>query len=116
MTTRRTRAVVIPGLVSRWPCVAAACGSDEGSSSDSSPAEESEAATPTDTEAAGESAGAAGAVDTIGFIYVGPKDDFGYNQAAYEGSVAERGFVPTSKCSRQRTFPKPLKPKPSCRT
>ena len=25
---------------------------------------------------------------TIGFIYVGPKDDFGYNQAAYEGSQA----------------------------
>lgn len=25
---------------------------------------------------------------TAGFIYVGPKDDFGYNQAAYEGSVA----------------------------
>ena len=25
---------------------------------------------------------------TIGFIYVGPKDDFGYNQAAYEGSLA----------------------------
>ena len=24
----------------------------------------------------------------VGFIYVGPKDDFGYNQAAYEGSVA----------------------------
>jgi simple sugar transport system substrate-binding protein/basic membrane protein A len=23
---------------------------------------------------------------TVGFIYVGPKDDFGYNQAAYEGS------------------------------
>ena len=25
---------------------------------------------------------------TVGFIYVGPKDDFGYNQAAYEGSEA----------------------------
>ncbi len=25
---------------------------------------------------------------TVGFIYVGPKDDFGYNQAAYEGSLA----------------------------
>ncbi|MDY7106905.1 MAG: BMP family ABC transporter substrate-binding protein [Actinomycetota bacterium] len=24
----------------------------------------------------------------VGFIYVGPKDDFGYNQAAYEGSLA----------------------------
>ena len=25
---------------------------------------------------------------TVGFIFVGPKDDFGYNQAAYEGSQA----------------------------
>jgi basic membrane protein A and related proteins len=25
---------------------------------------------------------------TVGFIYVGPKDDFGYNQAAYQGSLA----------------------------
>ena len=83
MTTRRTRAVVVPGLVA-LALVAAVCGSDEGSSSDSSPAETS----PTGTEAAGESAGAAGAVDTVGFIYVGPKDDFGYNQAAYEGSLA----------------------------
>jgi basic membrane protein A and related proteins len=81
MTTRRTRAVVVPGLVA-LALVAAACGSDEGSSSDSSPAE------PTGTEAAGESTGEAGAVDTVGFIYVGPKDDFGYNQAAYEGSLA----------------------------
>src|SRR6478752_6291510 len=26
--------------------------------------------------------------EKIGFIFVGPKDDFGYNQAAYEGSQA----------------------------
>ena len=35
-----------------------------------------------------------GAVDTVGFIYVGPKDDFGYNQAAYEGSVAVQEAFP----------------------
>jgi len=38
------------------------------------------------------SSGSDGAKDdgefTAGFIYVGPKDDFGYNQAAYEGSEA----------------------------
>lgn len=28
---------------------------------------------------------------TVGFIYVGPKDDFGYNQAAYEAAVAAAG-------------------------
>ena len=26
--------------------------------------------------------------EKVGFIFVGPKDDFGYNQAAYEGSQA----------------------------
>src|SRR5258708_19511152 len=34
-------------------------------------------------------AGAPGTGGTkIGFIFVGPKDDYGYNQAAYEGSQA----------------------------
>lgn len=31
---------------------------------------------------------ASGGDFTVGFIYVGPKDDFGYNQAAYQGSQA----------------------------
>lgn len=39
-------------------------------------------------EATGTSAVSAGTIDTVGFIYVGPKDDFGYNEAAYEGSLA----------------------------
>ena len=34
------------------------------------------------------------AARTIGFIFVGPKDDFGYNQAAYEGSQAVAEGVP----------------------
>lgn len=38
------------------------------------------------------SAGAATAcgknADTVGFIFVGPKNDYGYNQAAYEGAMA----------------------------
>lgn len=104
MTTRRTRAVVIPGLVA-LAMVAAACGSDEGSSSDSSPAEESEDTTPTGTEAAGESAGATGDVDTVGFIYVGPKDDFGYNQAAYEGSVAMQESFPDIEVLQAENVP-----------
>jgi simple sugar transport system substrate-binding protein/basic membrane protein A len=85
--------------------VAAACGSDEEPSSDSSPAEESEASTPTDTEAAGESASAAGDVDTVGFIYVGPKDDFGYNQAAYEGSVAMQASFPDLEVLQAENVP-----------
>lgn len=30
---------------------------------------------------------------TVGFIYVGPKDDYGYNQAAYEGAEAMAAAV-----------------------
>ena len=38
---------------------------------------------------AGSASGAPGTGGTkIGFIFVGPKDDYGYNQAAYEGSQA----------------------------
>ena len=37
---------------------------------------------------------ATGDVDTVGFIFVGPKDDFGYNQAAYAGSEAVKTAFP----------------------
>lgn len=52
--------------------VAAGCGSSDSGSSASS------------------DGGGSGGDDefTVGYIYVGPKDDFGYNQAAYEGSLA----------------------------
>ena len=30
----------------------------------------------------------------VGFIFVGPKDDFGYNQAAYQGSQAVKAAIP----------------------
>jgi basic membrane protein A len=66
----------------------AACGSDDAAS----PATSAAAA---DTTAGGDSAapdapadapGVGG--DKVGFIFVGPKDDYGYNQAAFEGSEA----------------------------
>jgi simple sugar transport system substrate-binding protein/basic membrane protein A len=50
--------------------VAAGCGGDDSTSSSSGGGEGEDSAF------------------TVGFIYVGPKDDFGYNQAAYEGSLA----------------------------
>ena len=52
--------------------IATACGGDD------------DEATGTGAETAAASADAL----KVGFIYVGPKDDFGYNQAAYEGSEA----------------------------
>ncbi|MEB3210189.1 MAG: BMP family ABC transporter substrate-binding protein [Leptolyngbyaceae bacterium] len=41
----------------------------------------------TDTADAGGEAGAGGEPLTVGFIYVGPKDDYGYNQAHAEGAA-----------------------------
>ena len=63
----------------------AACGSDGTDTADTA-----DTADETGSEAAddADSGGGSGAVDVVGFIYVGPKDDFGYNQAAFEGSQA----------------------------
>lgn len=65
--------------------VASACG--DSKSDDSKPA--SGAATGAATGGTCASAGASGpgtGGSAIGFIFVGPKDDFGYNQAAYAGA------------------------------
>jgi simple sugar transport system substrate-binding protein/basic membrane protein A len=65
---------------------AAACG---GSSSDAEKSSGSE------TTAAGATASGPGAGSKkVGFIFVGPKDDYGYNQAAYEGSQAVKKKFP----------------------
>lgn len=58
--------------------VVAACGSDDETDTASDPG----------TEAAGD------ADVTVGFIYVGPKDDFGYNQAVYDGSQVIKSEFP----------------------
>jgi basic membrane protein A len=67
----------------------AACGGDDGAS--------------TSTEDTG--GGAADAEFTVGFIYVGPKDDFGYNQAAYEGSEAVADAFPDVEVLQAENVP-----------
>jgi basic membrane protein A len=42
---------------------------------------------------------------TAGFIYVGPKDDFGYNQAAYEGSLAVEAALPDIEILQAENVP-----------
>ncbi|HWH31553.1 MAG TPA: BMP family ABC transporter substrate-binding protein, partial [Egibacteraceae bacterium] len=66
---QRICAVALVGALS---LLATACGTEAGNE----PAEGT-------TVSSGD-----GTVDAVGFIYIGPKDDFGYNQAAYEGSLA----------------------------
>ena len=43
---------------------------------------------------------------TVGFIYVGPKDDYGYNQAHAEGAAALKGCR-ASPSSRKKMSPRP---------
>ncbi|WP_051318503.1 BMP family ABC transporter substrate-binding protein [Cohnella thermotolerans] len=51
----------------------------------------------------------AGAIGTggkaVGFIFVGTKDDYGYNQAAYQGSVAVEKAFPNLKVLRAENVP-----------
>ncbi len=42
---------------------------------------------------------------TVGFIYVGPKDDFGYNQAAYAGSQAVADAFPDVEVLQAENVP-----------
>ena len=47
------------------------------------------------------------AADTvIGFVYVGPRDDYGYNQAHAEGAAALKK-MPASRSSRRRRCRRP---------
>ena len=60
--------------------LAASCGDSDDSSDDTASGSETSSQ---------ELEGACGEGATkVGFLYVGPKDDFGYNQAAYEAAVA----------------------------
>jgi basic membrane lipoprotein Med (substrate-binding protein (PBP1-ABC) superfamily) len=51
------------------------------------------------------SATATGKGPTIGFLYVGPKNDYGYNQAAYEGSQAVQKAFPNAKLLQAENVP-----------
>lgn len=51
------------------------------------------------------SASSGGKKTTIGFLYVGPKNDYGYNQAAYEGSLALQKAMPDVKLLQAERVP-----------
>lgn len=74
--TRRPRHLLFTALLALVALLAAACGSSGDDTATTGGGSE------------GSGAAASGDTFTVGFIYVGPKDDFGYNQAAYQGSQA----------------------------
>jgi len=71
-----TRLRTLLGLLVLSALVLAGCSDDEEASTDDGGSDTSDSGGGGDDEF------------TVGFIFVGPKDDFGYNQAAYEGSLA----------------------------
>jgi simple sugar transport system substrate-binding protein/basic membrane protein A len=73
---------IAAALLAVLALVAAACGSNTTGADSSS--------------SGGTSANASPGKDAkkVGFIFVGPKDDYGYNQAAYEGSQAVKAAFP----------------------
>jgi simple sugar transport system substrate-binding protein/basic membrane protein A len=82
---RRIRAL---SLVAALALLGVACGGDDSTDSGSS-APVATNAIPSDASGPGTGGKA------VGFIFVGPKDDFGYNQAAYQGSQEVKKAFPT---------------------
>src|SRR4051812_6434222 len=84
---RKRRALLVAVLAGTL--LASACSSNNGT-----------------TGTAKASTGAAGTGGTaIGFIFVGPKDDFGYNQAAYQGSQDVAKAYPNMKVLTAENVP-----------
>jgi simple sugar transport system substrate-binding protein/basic membrane protein A len=79
----RTRRILAAAIGATILLVGAACSSNDGSS-DASSSDDSSSS----SEAPGKDSPA------VGFIMVGPKDDFGYNQAVYEGAMAVEEAYP----------------------
>jgi simple sugar transport system substrate-binding protein/basic membrane protein A len=91
--SRRTPVGRLAAIVLASSLVAAACGSNGDSSSATSAAVAGTVVTATGATAVAGTGPGAGS-EAVGFIFVGPKDDFGYNQAAYEGSQAVKAAFP----------------------
>jgi basic membrane protein A len=92
----RSRTLPACALALAMSVVTAACGSNDGDTT----------ATPS-TAVGGEAADVAPGKDSkaVGFIFVGPKDDFGYNQAAFEGSEAVKEAFPDAEVLRAENVP-----------
>lgn len=99
--------LLLPAIVASLTLFAAGCSSDAADTTaataetEATVAETTAAAAETEAEAAETEAGAAAAgtgpgagSKKVGFIFVGPKDDYGYNQAAYDGSQAVAAKFP----------------------
>ena len=80
----RTRRITLTALAAGLTLVAAACGSNTDTKTSATTGGSAASGATAVTAAAGAGPGAGS--KKVGFIFVGPKDDYGYNQAAYQGS------------------------------
>ena len=64
-----------------------------------------ESTTPTEAAVAEAGSGPGTGGSAVGFIFVGPKTDFGYNQAAYEGSQEVAAAFPDMEVLTQENVP-----------
>src|SRR5207302_10206374 len=85
---------VVAALSAVVALLGAACSSNVSSGSASGPT----------SSASGTGAPGVGGT-AIGFIFVGPKNDYGYNQAAYEGSQAVKAAFPNLKVLSAENVP-----------
>jgi simple sugar transport system substrate-binding protein/basic membrane protein A len=86
----RRRSILAAALAATLLFAVAACSkNDSGASSSSS----------------GSSAAPGKGSEAVGFIFVGPKDDFGYNQAAYQGAMAVKKKFPDLKVLTAENVP-----------
>ncbi|MGP1375257.1 MAG: BMP family ABC transporter substrate-binding protein [Almyronema sp.] len=65
----------------------------------------SESASPSEASSADDGSQAMDTPITVGFIYVGPKDDFGYNQAHAEAAAAMAANFPNIKIVEEASIP-----------
>jgi basic membrane protein A and related proteins len=110
--------LVVPVLITALSLVAVGCSKDSGTSTEATATEATateatateatateatateatasatEAAAPATEAAAATGSGPGTGSKKVGFIFVGPKDDYGYNQAAYQGSQALKEKFP----------------------
>src|SRR5215470_2984545 len=95
---RRKTVSRLVALAAGLAILATACGSNDDDDS-AAPAATTAAASGTGTATTAALPAATGdgpgvGSKAVGFIFVGPKDDFGYNQAAYDGSQAVKAAFP----------------------
>jgi basic membrane protein A and related proteins len=92
----RTRWPKIAALATGLVLVAAACGSNTTDTEKAATATTAGSGSATTVAASTGGGTGPGAGSTkVGFIFVGPKDDYGYNQAAYQGSQAVKAKFPS---------------------